>query len=252
VLSTGVAAAPPALRVGGTTPFSSIDFPGRLAAVVYVQGCTWRCGYCHNPHLQTRDAGPDARRWHEVMAWLRRRIGLIDAVVFSGGEPTLDAALPAAIDEVRALGFAIGMHSAGIYPQRLAALLPRLDWVGLDVKAPLDDLDEVGDGRGSLHDRITGVPRSAAAVRASLKALLASGVPFECRTTAHPAWLDDVALRHLADGLARRGVRHYALQLARRTGCTDGNLAAVGAGYPTPATLDRLGAMFAHFTLRGD
>ena len=60
--------------------------------MVFVQGCPWRCGYCHNPQLQSRDeaAGPS---WREVMAWLPRRVGLIDAVVFSGGEPTLDPAL---------------------------------------------------------------------------------------------------------------------------------------------------------------
>ena len=125
---------PASLRVGGLTRFTSIDYPGKLSAVVFVQGCPWRCGYCHNPQLQSRDeaAGPS---WSEVMAWLPRRVGLIDAVVFSGGEPTLDPALGAAMDEVRALGLAVGLHSAGIYPRRLRELLPRLDWIGLDVKA---------------------------------------------------------------------------------------------------------------------
>ena len=66
-------------------------------------------------------------------------MGLIDAVVFSGGEPTIDPTLGAAMDEVRALGSAVGLHSGGIYPRRLRELLPRADWVGPDVKAPLDD-----------------------------------------------------------------------------------------------------------------
>ncbi|MBU6258802.1 MAG: anaerobic ribonucleoside-triphosphate reductase activating protein [Burkholderiales bacterium] len=225
------------LRVGGVTPFTTIDFPGRLAAVVYVQGCPWRCGYCHNPHLQSRAAGP-ARTWAEVAAWLRRRRGLLDGVVFSGGEPTLDAALGDAVDEARALGYATGLHTAGIYPARLAALLPRLDWVGLDIKAPLAD--------AALHDRITGVEGGAAAVQRSLGHMLASGVAYECRTTADDAWLDDAALRRLSADLARRGVAQWALQACRRPGA-----AASSASIPSARTWAELSAPFARCTLRG-
>ncbi len=227
------------LRVGGLTPFTSIDYPGKLSAVVFVQGCPWRCGYCHNPHLQPRGeaAGPP---WAELRAWLRRRIGLIDAVVFSGGEPTIDPALGDAMDEARALGLAVGLHSGGIYPRRLQDVLPRADWVGLDLKAPLDD--------DALHERITGRPGGAAAARASLGALLASGVACEIRTTAHPALLDDAALLRLAEGLAIQGVTHYALQVARPAG----TLGAVAADYPAPATLARLQRTFRHFRLRRD
>ncbi|HEY8710991.1 MAG TPA: anaerobic ribonucleoside-triphosphate reductase activating protein, partial [Burkholderiaceae bacterium] len=168
-----------ALSVGGLTPFTTIDYPGQLAAVVFVQGCPWRCVYCHNPHLQRRDAtAPTALQWEDVRRWLERRTGLIDAVVFSGGEPTRDPALPEAMAQARALGFRIGLHTAGLYPQRLQQVLPLADWVGLDVKAPLADDDR--------YARITGVRGSAAPVRRSLAAVRASGVDFECRTTAHP------------------------------------------------------------------
>src|SRR5450759_3498739 len=101
------------LKVGGVTAFSATDYPGKLAAVIFVQGCPWRCGYCHNPHLQTRTrTSPTA--WADVLLLLQRRVGLIDAVVFSGGEPTMDPALAEAMREVRALGFGVGLHSAGI------------------------------------------------------------------------------------------------------------------------------------------
>lgn len=68
-------ASPPAvaeLKVGGLTPFSATDYPGKLAAVVFVQGCPWRCGYCHNPHLQARTP-QGAMPWQDVLTWLRRR-----------------------------------------------------------------------------------------------------------------------------------------------------------------------------------
>ena len=76
-----------ALRVGGFVPFTSADYPGALAAVVFCQGCPWRCGYCHNPHLMPArgDAGRD---FDGILDWLESRRGLLDAVVFSGGEPT--------------------------------------------------------------------------------------------------------------------------------------------------------------------
>ena len=232
------------LKVGGLTPFTSIDYPGQLAAVVFVQGCPWRCGYCHNPHLQPRgqDQGP---RWSEVLELLRRRAGLLDAVVFSGGEPTVDPALPQAIAEVRALGFKVGLHSAGMYTERLQAVLPLVDWVGLDIKAPLAD--------AARHDRVTRTRHGADAVRHSLAALVqqsrATGLGYECRTTAHPALLDDAALLQLADELADAGVAQWALQIFRTLGAA-GGLPAVAPDYPSPATLQRLRERLPAMTLR--
>ncbi len=237
--------APPqrSLCIGGLTPFSTLDFPGQLAAVVFVQGCAWRCLYCHNPHLQRRDEPPaGAPQWPEVRAWLQRRVGLLDGVVFSGGEPTTDAGLAQAIGQSRKLGLRVGLHTAGLYPGRLEALLPELDWVGLDIKAPLSD--------GALHTDITGVPGSVSPVQRSLRLLVESGIEFECRTTAHPNWLDDSALTVLAAELADAGVKRFALQLYRREG-TERPHGAVAPGYPSAAVLDTLQTRFETFTLRG-
>lgn len=202
------------LRVGGLTPLSSTDWPGRLAAVVFCQGCPWRCGYCHNPDLIPAQAGSEIA-WDEVMALLRRRQGLLDAVVFSGGEPTLQAALPDAMREVRALGFKVGLHTGGMYPRRLEAALPWVDWVGLDVKAPFD-----------AYAGVTGVDGSGARALESLQQVLASGVDYEVRTTVHPELLDDLTLAALARDLAARGVRRYVVQAFRPQGCEDARLHA--------------------------
>jgi len=233
--------APPArqLKVGGVTPFSATDCPGKLAAVVFVQGCPWRCGYCHNPHLQTRTrAGPMA--WSQVMALLKRRVGLIDAVVFSGGEPTLDPALADAMREVRSLGFGIGLHSAGMYPRRLAEVLPLVEWVGLDVKAGWQD-----------YDAVSGVKDSARHARASAQAVLASSAAHEFRTTVHPGLHSEADILALAQSLSAMGVRHYALQVFRGTGCADERLkATTTAGYPGAGLLAQVSALFETFTLR--
>lgn len=194
------------LRVGGLTPLTSIDFPGRLAAVVYCQGCPWRCGYCHNPALLDATA-PAAMDWAQVLAFLDRRRGLLDGVVFSGGELTLQAGLLAALAEVRAMGFETALHTGGMYPERLSALLPLLDWVGLDIKGPLH-----------RYDAITGAPGSGVKAFESLGRLLASGVAHECRTTWHAGLFGVEALWALADDLAALGVAHWALQECRAPG----------------------------------
>lgn len=195
-----------ALSIGGLTPLTTIDFPGRLAAVVFCQGCPWRCGYCHNTELL--DAGaPTAHTWAGVERLLYARRGLLDGVVFSGGEPTLQAALPDALARVRALGFATGLHTAGMYPERLAALLPLLDWVGLDIKAPLH-----------RYDAITRTPGSGARAWESLRHVLVSGVAYECRTTWNTGLYGEDDLQALAGALAAEGVRHWALQEYRMEG----------------------------------
>lgn len=210
-----------ALRIGGLQPFTTIDYPGALAAVVFVQGCPWRCLYCHNAHLQTAESPTAAPTWAELRPWLERRRRVLDAIVFSGGEPTLDPALPSALAEARTLGYRIGLHTAGMSPRRLQAVLPLLDWVGLDVKAPLDD--------DALHDRITGVRGAARDVRASLDALIASGVAHEVRTTTHASLLGGGAsgpLARLAGQLASAGATRLALQACRPAAAAPGAEAA--------------------------
>ena len=200
------------LRVGGITPLSASDWPGQLAAVVFCQGCPWRCGYCHNPDLIPAQSASEIA-WADVLDFLKRRQGLLDAVVFSGGEPTLQSGLPDAMREVHALGYRIGLHTGGMYPNRLAAVLPLVDWVGMDVKAPFAD-----------YARITGVKDSGDPVRESLGALLASNVDYEIRTTVHPALLADEEVIDLARDLAGHGVKRYVVQAFRSQGCRDEHL----------------------------
>ncbi|CAL61831.1 anaerobic class III ribonucleotide activase NrdG [Herminiimonas arsenicoxydans] len=227
------------LKVGGVTPFTATDYPGQLAAVVFVQGCPWRCDYCHNPHLQLRTVDSPLE-WPKVMALLRRRIGLIDAVIFSGGEATIDPALQAAILEVRALGFRVGLHSAGIYPKRLAEILPVLDWVGLDIKAPFDS-----------YERITRIADSGRYARQCAEMILASGVSYEFRTTIHASLLSEDELLNLAQTLAAMGVQNYALQLFRPQGCRSTQLKTFKqSDYPTLELVQHMAALFPHFTLR--
>jgi pyruvate formate lyase activating enzyme len=212
-----------ALRVGGFVPFTLTDYPGALAAVVFCQGCPWRCGYCHNPHLIPA-RGDDEREFARIVDWLGTRRGLLDAVVFSGGEPTAQAGLADAVAAVRALGFKVGLHTGGAYARRLADVLPQVDWIGFDVKAPRDG-----------YAAVTGVADSGIAALASLDHVLASGMVYELRTTVHPALTPPVALERLARELAARGVARWVLQPFRATGCAN---EALVSGAPRGVTLD--------------
>lgn len=227
------------LQVGGLTPLTSTDFPGKLAAVVFCQGCPWRCGYCHNPHLIPRSS-ESGLGWEDVVAFLRRRRGLLDAVVFSGGEPTLQSGLVEACREVRELGFEIGLHTAGPYPERMAEILPWLDWVGMDIKAPFGD-----------YDRITGTPGSSGRVRESLGLLLDSGVEHEIRTTVHVDLLAHENVLALAHELADLGVQRYVLQAFRSRGCADTALCQGGGSDYSWATLrEAIQPLFRDFSIR--
>ncbi|WP_041793920.1 anaerobic ribonucleoside-triphosphate reductase activating protein [Pararhodospirillum photometricum] len=182
------------LRVGGLARLSTCDWPGQLVATVFCQGCGWRCAYCHNPHLLPAQSDTLVP-WAEVQAFLARRRGVLDGVVFSGGEPLGQTGLPDAVAEVRDAGFLIGLHTAGPLPQRLAEVLPGLSWVGFDVKVPFD-----------RYDTLTGVPGSGEAARESLRMVRDSGVAFETRTTVDPACVDAESLAAIDADLAALGL----------------------------------------------
>jgi pyruvate formate lyase activating enzyme len=193
------------MKIGGLTPFTSIDYPGELAAVVFCHGCPWRCDYCHNRRLLDTDASGTIP-WEEVLAFLDRRRGLLDAVVFSGGEPTLQPGLQQAVREARSMGFLVGLHTAGPFPERLKELLPHLAWVGMDIKAPFAE-----------YELITGVAGSGRKAEASAGILLESGLPYEFRTTLHPMLTEDCGSRllGLVHDLRNMGAKRFAIQRLR-------------------------------------
>jgi pyruvate formate lyase activating enzyme len=201
-----------ALQVGGLTPLTTIDFPGELAAVVFCQGCPWQCRYCQNGHLLPRRADTTLP-WSDVAAFLKRRRGLLDVVVFSGGEPTLQQGLADAMAEVHDLGFKVGLHTAGCYPRRLESALPQVDWVGLDIKALPGD-----------YAALTGAPDSGRRAWESLDRVLASAVDYEIRVTIHEALLPLPRLKRLVRKLCDGGVRRLALQSCRSAACLDPGL----------------------------
>jgi pyruvate formate lyase activating enzyme len=198
------------LQIAGIARLSSCDWPGMLVTTVFLQGCPLDCGYCHNPGLLDPRV-PGTIAWHEVLELLDRRHGLLDGVVFSGGEPTRQPGLADALRQVREHGFGVGLHSSGAYPKRFAEVLPLCDWIGLDIKAP-----------GRLYGAVTGVQAAAAKAFACLRLALDAGVALQVRTTVDPTTMTADDVSELTETLLRLGVREHVLQEVRAEGTRAG------------------------------
>jgi pyruvate formate lyase activating enzyme len=232
ILQTSPVVVDPGLAIAGLARLSVCDWPGRLVATVFTQGCPWRCSYCHNPDL-IDPRRPGVVAWSQVWSHLHARVGLLDGVVFSGGEPTIQAGLAAAVDRVRELGYAVGLHTSGVRPARLDGLLSRLDWVGLDVK-----------GLPEHYPTLTGSPAAATPVLRSLRLVLASGVDYEVRVTVDAEHHSSAQLGELIGWLQDEGVANLVLQ-ERRTpaGVADAASVAVldGVGELSSGVMRRTG-----------
>ena len=190
------------MQIAGIEPFTTIDFPQKLACVLFAQGCPNRCPFCHNPALQPERG--ETLPWVDVISFLKQRQGMLDGVVFSGGEPLMQAEVVPAVWEVYRMGYQVAVHTSGVYADRLKEVLPVLSWVGLDVKAPQDKYD-VLVGRHGLWDNL----------EKSLDVLLQGDVAFETRTTCDPRYLSVEDISRLMDFLADKKVPVYALQKYR-------------------------------------
>jgi pyruvate formate lyase activating enzyme len=224
----------PALRIAGVTPFTTIDFPGRLAAVFYLQGCPLRCHYCHNPEMQAVICPPPRpghiTNWDGFTAFLKKRAGMLDGIVLSGGEPLMHGALPDALQTVKAHGYDAAIHTAGSAPARLQKILPLIDWAGFDVKTAFDN-----------YETVTAIPGSGIKARESLEMLIDSGKDYEVRTTADPDLIPPGTLLKMAKTIRDMGVTTFRLQES-----------SMRLRDYTPATENELAAIFPDFAIRRD
>lgn len=230
------------LHVAGLVPFTTIDFPGKLAAVVFFKGCPLRCPFCHNPAIQAFDGTSNMDWDKEVLPFLESRRRRLDGVVLSGGEPLGQPELLTAVQDLKKRGFQVALHTSGVYPERLRQVAPLLDWVGLDVKAPWDK-----------YALLTAREHVAPLIQESLEILKESAVPFEARTTCDPRFLSPEDIRKIADELMCRGVSTYALQ-KYRTFPEDENppsLSDIECFFEDKALLADLKNSFSSFICRG-
>lgn len=205
---------PEDLQIAGMVPLSTVDWPGKFVASLFLQGCPWACPYCHNSAIIDPRI-PGVVAWSSLEELLARRRGLLDGVVFSGGEATRQIALGAAMARVRELGFSVGLHTAGPYPGRLDDLLDAglVDWVGIDLKATPANYQAVA-GRVGAGGRAW----------ESLGVILDHPeVDHEVRLTVYPDGPSDGL--DVARAARDMGVRCFALQQARQVGAPAGFVA---------------------------
>ena len=188
------------MRIGGLLRTSFSDYPALISAVVFTRGCNFDCPFCHNPDLVVPD-GEDDPGLDEVLDFLQRRKRQLEGVVISGGEPLLQSDLADFLRSVREMGYAVKLDTNGSLPRQLMALLAEdlVDYVAMDVKAPLERYEEV-----------TGAVDSDVSVFSSVRAVIKSGVDHEFRTTLVRPLLGEEDV--LAIGPLLRGCHRYVLQ----------------------------------------
>ena len=212
---------------------TALDFPGILGAVVFTQGCNFTCPYCHNPHLVRFFGLPVSEA--EVFDFLRRRRGLLDGLVISGGEPTVQPDLAEFCKKARGLGYALKIDSNGSRPEVLADLIERrlISYVALDIKT---------DPRAYPPELAPADPGPA--IVDSIKLLKRSGLAHEFRTTAAAPFVNAESIQAISKAAA--GEAPLFLQKYRPGAVLNPNYLAAHA-QPTTADLEAFRALAAQY-----
>lgn len=177
------------MQIAGFIKNSFVDFPGKIASVIFLPGCNFDCFYCHNRHIISGNT--DNISFAEVDAFFQKRKDDIEGVVVSGGEPTLHKQLSGLLSYIKDMGYATKLDTNGSNPEVIRDLLQKdlLDFVAVDYKAPK-----------KIYTDFAGEGADAELVLSVIDMLLASKVPFEVRTTLAPG-LDEQKLLEMASQL---------------------------------------------------
>ena len=190
------------MRIGGLQKVSLIDYPGKVSCVIFLLGCNFDCPYCHNPELVKRDLW----KGHflsksEILEFLKRRIGLLDGVVLSGGEPTLHEGLSSLCKKIKRSGYSIKLDTNGSRPEVIKRLIDDglVDYIAMDIKTdPVDYAPLIAKNCNPYH------------IIASIKAIMESGLAYGFRTTCVKPIVNSHVIRKIAKII--KGATLYVLQ----------------------------------------
>ena len=187
-------------KLAGLQKTTFIDYPEKIACIVFTQGCNFRCGYCHNPELfENKEPVLSVPAFFE---FLNKRKGKLDGIVITGGEPTLHGKdLIEFIKEVKSLGFLVKLDTNGTHPDVLQELLNEnlLDYIAMDIKAPL-----------AKYKTITRTDIDTKIIKKSIDIIMNSGVDYEFRTTIVKSQLSVEDLRQIGELI--QGAKRYYMQ----------------------------------------
>jgi pyruvate formate lyase activating enzyme len=189
------------MKIGGLQRVSLIDYPGLICAVVFLQGCNFKCSYCHNPELVDPGLFRTCIRENDVMEFLDARRGKLDAVSITGGEPTIQEKLPAFIRQIKKMGYAIKLDTNGSRPHIIKNLTTEklLDYIAMDIKAPLEK-----------YKNIANTHIDPESIKESVQLILNAKIPYEFRTTVVESQLEEDDIMKIADMIS--GASKYVLQ----------------------------------------
>ncbi len=189
------------MNIGGLQKVSLIDYPGEISSIIFLQGCNFKCPYCHNPELVDAKLFCPRLDEKDILDFLKTRRGKIDAVTITGGEPTIQADLISFIKRIKKMGFAVKLDSNGSAPEVIQKLLSDklLDYIAMDIKAPL-----------LKYENIVRVPLKTDLIKESIKIILKAKIPHEFRTTLVQSLLTENDIFKIAKLIS--GAKRYALQ----------------------------------------
>lgn len=195
------------MRIGGLQKFSLIDYPGKVACILFTQGCNFRCGYCHNAQLVIPEQFCPIIPEEQIFKFLRSRQKQLQGVVISGGEPTLQGDLICFLEKIKRLGYLIKLDTNGSQPCRLKLLLQSklVNYIAMDVKTSLHRYEEM-----------IGTSMDVGKIKESINLIIHSGIEHEFRTTVMRPVCSDGELYEVQQMI--QGAGRYRLQKVRLDG----------------------------------
>lgn len=197
------------MQIGGIQKTSLLDYPEKISAIVFTKGCNFRCGYCHNPELFS-PSSTQAINSSEFFEFLNKRRGKLDAVVITGGEPCLQKDLLEFILKIKEFGFLVKLDTNGSFPDILRKIIPHIDYVAMDIKAPLEK-----------YSQIIGVNVDIRNIKESIDLIMTSGLDYEFRTTVVKSQLSEEDFLNISETI--KGAKKYYLQKFRAEKVLDNN-----------------------------
>ena len=200
--------------ISGIKKTSLLDYPDKISAIVFTQGCNFRCGYCHNPGLLQVNSKKDIYSVDVFFEFLKNRVGKLDGVVITGGEATLQKDLTPFMQEVKKLGFLIKLDTNGYRPDVVQDVINQglVDYFAMDIKAPLDK-----------YSFVTNVDIDTDKIFKIIDLIMKSNIPYEFRTTVMKSQLTYEDFEKIGE-LIKGADRYYLQKFEAKTDIWDSTL----------------------------
>ena len=226
------------MKISGLQKMTLLDYPGKVACTVFLQGCNFRCPFCHNSELLGA-TGPEGLNTEELMAFLKKRVGLLDGVCITGGEPTLQSDLVDLIQAIKELGYLVKLDTNGTRPEVVKTLAEKklIDYVAMDIKNGPDAYPETA---GAPHMDLTQVEQT-------MQLLLQGELDYEFRTTVVEQLHSRQTIESIGKWLEKLAPNHKAKRIFLQSYMDRDTVLMGGLSAPTKEKMQEYQAILAPF-----